>query len=220
MKTEELLHTALFQGLSTEEIESALRALSGMERRYRKEEILLHAGTAAPRMGLVLAGSVTIESNDLWGNRTLLSHAESGQCFAESYALLPGEPMPVDVVANADCHVLFLNLGGLHAAHAPWARQLTENLLRISARKNQALSARSFHTAPKGVRGRIMAYLNTCSLQARSTAFDIPFDRQQLADYLGLDRTALSKELGRMGREGLIAFRKNHFEILKNAETA
>ena len=96
----------------------------------------------------------------------------------------------------------------------PWAFQLFRNLLTISARKNLALSGRSFHTAPKTARGRIMAYLNTVSLQTHSRAFAIPFDRQQMADYLNLDRTALSKELGKMRNEGLIAFRKNRFEIL------
>jgi len=81
--------------------------------------------------------------------------------------------------------------------------------------KNLILSGRSFHTAPKTIRGRVMAYLNSVSLQRRSREFDIPFDRQQLADYLNLERSALSKELGKMQREGLISCRKNHFIIRK-----
>ena len=80
--------------------------------------------------------------------------------------------------------------------------------------KNMILSGRSFHTAPKTIRGRVMAYLNSVSLQKRSREFDIPFNRQQLADYLNLERSALSKEIGKMRREGLISFRKNHFSIL------
>ena len=92
-------------------------------------------------------------------------------------------------------------------------KKLTAGLLAISSMKNLHLTGRSFHTAPKTVRGRVMAYLNTVSLQARSREFDIPFDRQQLADYLNLDRTALSKELGKMQAEGLIRTKKNHFMI-------
>ena len=88
------------------------------------------------------------------------------------------------------------------------------NLLTISARKNLALSGRSFHTAPKTIRGRVLSYLNTVSLQKHSNEFDIPFDRQHLADYLNLERSALSKELGKMQRDGLILVRKNHFVIL------
>ena len=77
--------------------------------------------------------------------------------------------------------------------------------------KNLHLSSRSFHTAPKTIRGRVMAYLNTVSLQEKSTEFDIPFDRQQLADYLNVERTALSKELGKMQNGGLIKTKKSHF---------
>jgi CRP-like cAMP-binding protein len=87
------------------------------------------------------------------------------------------------------------------------------NLLTISAHKNLILSGRSFHIAPKTIRGRVMAYLNSVSLQKNSREFDIPFDRQQLADYLNLERSALSKELGKMQRDGLISCRKNHFTI-------
>ena len=90
---------------------------------------------------------------------------------------------------------------------------MTTNLLTISAHKNLHLSGRSFHISPKTVRGRVMAYLNTVSLQKHSKEFDIPFDRQQLADYLNLERTALSKELGRMQKEGLIWTRKSHFVV-------
>ena len=86
-------------------------------------------------------------------------------------------------------------------------------MLTISMRKNLMLSGRSFHTSPKTIRGRVMAYLSSMSLQAGSDEFDIPFDRQQLADYLNVERTALSKELGRMQKEELITVRKNHFRL-------
>ena len=85
----------------------------------------------------------------------------------------------------------------------------------ISAHKNLTLSGRSFHTSPKSARGRILSYLNTVSLQKHSVEFDIPFDRQQLADYLNLERTNMSKELGKMQREGIIECRKNDFKLIK-----
>lgn len=151
---------------------------------------------------------VTVESNDLWGNRTILSLVGEGGFFAETYALLKNEVMLVDAVASEDNEILFLQTGllnTLNAAKHIWLPKLTSNLLTISAHKNLTLSGRSFHTAPKSARGRIMAYLNTVALQKRSSEFDIPFDRQQMADYLNLDRSALSKELGKMRREGIIA---------------
>ena len=110
-----------------------------------------------------------------------------------------------------------LVISGMAGAEA-WHIKLLTNLLTVAARKNLILSGRSFHTAPKTIRGRVLAYLNSVSLQKKNTEFDIPFDRQQLADYLNLERTALSKELGKMQREGLIECRKNHFRLIETGK--
>ena len=217
MDMRQLQKSMLFRGMTEPEITKALQALEAHEKRYEKGETLLIAGTITEQMGLVLEGSVTIESNDAWGNRTIISHVGNGQVFAETYALLENEPMLVDVTASEDCRVLFLRSGriqSLNSSLEPWALKYITNLLTISMHKNLILSGRSFHTAPKTIRGRVMAYLNSVSLQRQSWEFDIPFDRQQLADYLNLERSALSKEIGKMRREGLIDCRKNHFSIL------
>ena len=202
--------------MNENEIKESLSALRAAEKGYKKGSVIMHAGSVTDRMGLVLEGSVTIESNDIWGNRTILSHVGRGQFFAETYALLKNEAMMVDAVANENCRILFLRTGSLYEQdHADeiWRNKLTSNILAISLQKNLLLSARSFHTSPKTIRGRIMAYLNTVSLKKNSKDFDIPFDRQQLADYLNVERTALSKELSKMRDDGIISFRKNHFAI-------
>ncbi len=217
METRLLQKTMLFQGMTDTEITETLYTLQANEKRFKKGETILSAGGITERLGLILEGSVTIESNDMWGNRTIISHAGQGNLFAETYALLENEPLLVDVVANEICRVLFLRSGGIHKLQinpAPWVMKYVANLLTISAHKNLILSGRSFHTAPKTIRGRVMSYLNTLSLQKHSCEFDIPFDRQQLADYLNLERSALSKELGKMQRDGLIFCRKNHFVLL------
>ena len=217
MDAVQLQKTKLFRGLTDSEIAEALQVLEAHEKRYEKGETLLTAGSVTERMGLVLEGSVTIESNDAWGNRTIISHVGCGQVFAETYALLENEPMLVDVTASENCRILFLRSGriqSLQNSQNPWALKYITNLLTISMHKNLILSGRSFHTAPKTIRGRVMAYLNSASLQRHSREFDIPFDRQQLADYLNLERSALSKELGKMQKEGLVFCRKNHFTIL------
>ena len=200
------------------EVQTALEALCAHERRYARGETLLRAGETTDSMGLVLEGSVTIKSDDVWGNRTILSHVGPGQFFAETYAFLREAVLLVDVCANENCRILFFRVGALRGPTGradPWLLRLTTNLLVISSHKNLILSERSFHTAPRTIRARLLAYLHTVSVQTRSAEFDIPFDRQQLADYLNIDRTALSRELGRMQDEGLIAFRKNHFVIHK-----
>ncbi len=219
MEIDMIRQITLFRGMDDGEITAALSALAAKEKTYEKDETILYAGNVSERMGLVLEGSVTIESNDVWGNRTILSHVGKGGSFAETYALLENEPMLVDVIANERSRILFLRIGSLHRLEqdiSPWRVKLIGNLLRISSQKNLHLSGRSFHTAPKSIRGRVMAYLNTVSLQKHKTAFDIPFDRQQLADYLNVERTALSRELGNMQAEGLITVKRNHFEITKS----
>lgn len=216
MDTRQLQQSMLFRGMTELEITKALHVLEAHEKSFQKGETLLIAGTITERMGLVLEGSVTIESNDAWGNRTIISHVGQGQVFAETYALLENEPMLVDVTASEDCRVFFLRSGRIQSLKnslEPWALKYITNLLTISMHKNLILSGRSFHTAPKTIRGRVMAYLNSVSLQKHSREFDIPFDRQQLADYLNLERSALSKELGKMQKDKLIFCKKNHFLI-------
>ena len=207
----------LFFGMTEEEIKEMLVFMQAREMRYSKGEVIFHAGQITTRMGLVLEGSVTVESNDMWGNRTILNLVEEGFLFAETYALLQKEPMLVDAAANEDCSILLLKVNGLasmQSGQTSWMLKYTTNLLRISAHKNLILSGRSFHTAPKTIRGRVMSYLNTVALQKHANTFDIPYDRQQLADYLNLERSALSKELGKMQRDGMIKVKKNHFTII------
>ena len=219
MQMDVIQQVALFRGMDEAELAAALSALSAKEKTYEKDETILCAGNVSEHMGLVLEGSVTIESNDVWGNRTILSHIEKGGTFAETYALLEDEPMLVDVIANEKSNILFLRIGSLNLLQqdiSPWRVKLIGNLLRISSQKNLHLTGRSFHTAPKSIRGRVMAYLNSVSLQKNKIDFDIPFDRQQLADYLNVERSALSRELSNMQQDGLIIVRRNHFEIAKN----
>lgn len=220
MNDDLLKESILFKGMTDTERTECLLALIAHRKSYKKEDAILHAGDLTDKMGLVLSGSVTIESNDMWGNRTILSHVGAGQFFAETYALLIEEVMLVDVIANENCQILFIHIGKLisNMQNAAWSQKLYRNLLLISSHKTLTLSGRSFHTAPKSARGRILAYLNAESLRKHSTEFDIPFDRQQLADYLNLERTNMSKELTRMRREGIIECRKNHFKLLRTEE--
>ena len=217
MNKDFLKKTVIFRGMNDDELNAALSALSSSEKKYTKDEVILHAGSITNMMGLVLEGTVRIESNDMWGNRTILSHVGEGQVFAETYAMAKDEPMLVDAVANEKCKILMLRIGypgSCSQDPSPWRLKLTTNILDVFMRKNLMLAGRSFHTSPKSIRGRVMAYLNSVSLQEGSDEFDIPFDRQQLADYLNVERTALSKEIGKMQKDGLIAANKRHFILL------
>ena len=217
MDTSVLLKMPLFRDFSEKELSKALSSFAAKEQNFKKGSIILNAGTKPGVIGIVLSGSITVLSDDIWGNRTILSNVKRGGLFAEAYAMLEDEPLLVDVMANEDCSILFLNIKKtLSPPKSPesWNYKFIQNLLMISSRKNLILSGRSFHTAPKTIRGRVMSYLNAISLQKGAKEFDIPFDRQQLADYLNLERSALSKELGKMQKEGIISTKKSHFKLL------
>ena len=202
----------LFQGLSGEELEALARAGFLRKKQFAKHEVIFRAGTRVREIGIVLRGVVHIENLDLWGTKSILSSVSAGQAFAETYAFC-GEALMVDAVAAENCEVLFLHTGALSDSRvdAPVRDTLLRDLLAVSMRKNLSLSQRIFCTTPKTVRGRLLTYFSAQAAKAGSTEFDVPFNRQQMADYLNLDRSALSKELGRMRDEGLLEFEKNHF---------
>ena len=208
--------TPLFRGIKAEEIEQLLHCLHAVQRGYKKGEAIYKMAGTAPAIGLVLSGSVTIANDDVWGNRSVLDSVGPGQVFAETYACLPDEPLMVSVVAAEHTEVLFLRAAQLLSPCATACGrhvQLIRNLLSVSAQKNLTLSRRIFHTSAKTIRERLLSYLSFQAIRQRSDRFSIPFNRQQLADYLGVDRSALSKEMSKMRAAGLIDFQKNRFEL-------
>lgn len=207
--------TALFQGCAEEDIRNMSKHLDFRKDHYRKGNVIFSRGSIVTDIGLVLSGSVRMEHTDIWGNKSILGITPAGGVFAESYACIPNEPMMVDAVANEDCDILFINVPKLFTPCPVCVSQnrLIHNLVIITAGKNLQLSRRSLHTSPKTIRGRLFSYFSQQVSAQGSNKIVIPFDRQQLADYLNLDRSALSKELGKMKNDGLIAYHKNTFVI-------
>ena len=221
MDLQDLENTELFRGASRVEMEEMLRCLDTEIRRYRKGETILRMGDRTRRLGLVLSGGVTLENDDAWGKRTVLGHVGEGEVFAETYACLPDQPLMVNAVAAAETRVLFLDVGRLFSGQPGCVHQrvLVRNLLNITARKNLALSRRSFYTSSRTIRERLLSYLSDQAVLQGSDRFSIPFDRQGLADYLGVDRSALSNELSKLRREKLVYTEKNQFHLLKQEES-
>lgn len=221
MDLQNLENTELFRGASRAEMEEMLRCLDTEIRRYRKGETILRMGDRTRRLGLVLSGGVTLENDDAWGKRTVLGHVGEGEVFAETYACLPDQPLMVNAVAAAETRVLFLDVGRLFSGQPGCVHQrvLVRNLLNITARKNLALSRRSFYTSSRTIRERLLSYLSDQAVLQGSDRFSIPFDRQGLADYLGVDRSALSNELSKLRREKLVYAEKNQFHLLKQEES-
>ena len=203
----DLTQTSLFSGISQADLSALLSCLAAVERRYSKGAVILAEGEPTQWMGLVLEGRAIISCADVWGKSSILGFAEPGAVFGEAYACVPGEALLISVCAAEETRVLFLNVGKLLTVcgnACPFHARLIRNLLSISAGKNLQLSRRIFHTTPKSIRGRLLSYFSECAKKSGSLTFTLPFNRQQLADYLGVDRSAMSSELSKMQRDGLI----------------
>lgn len=214
-----ILQSPLFRGIEKSEFEEMGHAFRMRQRSFEKNSVIFHAGEFVQELGIVISGSVNIENIGLLGNKSILSNVTAGQVFAETYAL-SHEPLMVDAVAAEYCEILFMNLNlltGEHKSSCTWHIKMLKNMLAITTQKNLILSNRIFCTSAKTIRERLLTYLSAQAVKNGSTSFQIPFNRQQLADYLNLDRSALSKELGRMRDEGMIEFRKNQFTLKPNS---
>ncbi len=215
-----LKRSALFRQMTDEEIIAALRMTGTKEHVYEKGAVILSAGEPVTRIGFVFQGSVVAERTDGEGTRLPVARIEPGRIFAETAAILSDEPLPVTYTAAERTRVLFFRVGVLRETGRsvePSLMKLAMNLMTIAARNNAALSERAFHTAPKTIRGRVLSYLNAVSIQKQSRTFEIPYDRRGLAEYLNVDRSALSKELSKLQAEGRIETKKNRFVLLEKA---
>ena len=169
----------------------------------------------------MLAGSTLIVQEDIWGNRNLLSKTGPGQTFAEVFACAPGAVLNVSVEAESAVTVMFLHIRRVLSV-CPSAcshhSRIIRNLLGELAEKNLRLNEKLTHMGQRTTRAKLMSYFSAEAQRRSVYEFDIPFSRQQLADYLGVERSGLSVELGKMRDEGLLDFHKSHF-LLKTPET-
>ena len=212
--------TALFRGIEETDLSGLLSCIEATERHFSKGETVLRRGDRTDRMGLLLEGSVHIVREDFWGNRSMVGLAGPGDIFAESYGLT-GEPLEVSVLAATDCEILFFSASKAVSGCAKvcaFHELLSRNLLGMLARKNLLLTEKMRHMARKTTREKLRSYLSAQALRANGPEFDIPLDRQQLADFLGVERSAMSAALGKLRDEGVLEVRKNHFRLLQSEE--
>lgn len=207
----------IFRNIPNAKIHAFLESLNVVEKTFKKNQTILHIGDITHFMSIVIYGSVNIESNNYDGQKIIIGRIEPGEIFAETYAFSANEPLMVNVVANEKTKVLFLDARRLAATdmkNSSLYAAVTGNLLKIFAQKNLHLSRRIMHTTPRTIRERLLLFLDEQVKKCGSRKFTIPFDRQQLADYLNVDRSALSHELGKLQKENILFVKKNYFELM------
>ena len=210
--------SGIFSGISEEETEKMLHCLEVRPETFQKDEYILRAGDLVEAFGVVITGKVLIIQEDFWGNRNILAAVGAGHCFAETFACSPGAVLNVSVIAETNVQVLFLNVKRILTtcpSTCSHHNRMIRNLLSELAEKNLRLNEKITHLGQRSRRAKILSYLSAEAQRHGSAEFDIAFSRQQLADYLSVDRSGLSMELSRMQEEGLLEYRKNHF-VLKS----
>lgn len=215
MDYELLLATELFKTFSKEELISLLQQLDTKEKTFEKNTLILKEGNTTKNVCVMLSGSACLENIDFWGHNTIIDYIEKGKIFAETYAMVSDEELMVNVRANENSRVLFIEISPLFGKNQIQdnylSNKLIKNLLSISARKNLHLTRKIMQTAGKSIREKLISYLSFQAQKNDSYEFDIPFDRQQLANYLGVERSAMAAQISKMQKENLLSVKRNHF---------
>ena len=206
----------LFSSLDEEGIKEALVCLDAKVRHYKKSNILMISGAPVHTIGIVLSGSVEISRVDLSGNRLIINQLQHPAMFGEALACADIDLSPVTLTAMSDTNILLFDFNHFlsNGAHSfKYYNLLIRNMLSILAEKNIFLQQRLELLSKKNTRAKLCTYLFHALNTSSNNTIEIPYNRIQLADYLGVNRSAMSKELCKMRDEGLIAFRKNRFVI-------
>ena len=206
----------LFKGIEEDEILSMLSCLDARVVDARKGEYIFSEGEAAKYVGIVLTGEAQIVRNDFFGNRTIVAAIMPGELFGESFACAEVEELPVSVAASEKSEIMLIDCRRIITTCSSSCRfhnMIIHNLLQVLANKNLAFNKKIEITSKRTTRDKLMTYLLSQAKIHGSSSFEIPFDRQELADYLGVERSAMSKEISKMKEDGLIECERSWFKV-------
>ena len=207
----------LFEGISAADLETLLNCLPSRQRLFTRNKLILIAGEKVDSVGIVLSGAVHIVREDFWGKQKLLERTESGGLFVAAFVCANVEKLPVSVIAAEKTEVLFVDCKRIVnscSSACVFHTRLIKNLIRLLAEKNIALVQKLEHITQPTTRERLLSYLSEQARLAGNSTFNIPFNREELANYLSVERSAMSAELSRMQDDGLLHYQKNQFELL------
>ena len=211
--------STLFADIAEEDIQKLYGCLGAQEKSYPCESFIFHEGDEVKLVYFVLEGSFHIINEDFWGNRAIIETLNKNTLFGEAYVFSGRKQHLVSVIAAEDSTILAIeprHLFDCCAQKCLCHEQLIKNLLCIVSEKIVRLTEKTGHIMQRTTHEKLLSYLSKCAQIEKSSSFDIPYSRQQLADYLCVDRSALSHELSKLQKCGMIRYSKNHFELLEN----
>lgn len=206
----------LFEGISENEILGMLKCLNAHQRNFFEGSIIFQEGQRIGTVGVVLEGAVQVVREDVHGSRLIMAEWGPADLFAEAFAPAEIEEIPVSVFASAKSRILFLDFKRIItqcSSHCEFHTLLIRNMMKVLAIKNIMLSGRIELLGKRTIREKLLAYFWSQSRKTKKTRIVLPFNRNELADFLCVDRSAMSRVLGRMQEEGVISFKKNVFQL-------
>lgn len=208
----------LFEGINKSEISSVLKCLKSYTKLFPKGDFIFLNGKSIPSIAILISGEAQVRKENILGDSMIIGTLLKGDMFGESFACISMAAIPVSVIALEKCEVLFMdvnNITNICTNVCSFHRRLISNLLKIIAHKNILLNQKMSYITHKTIRNRLEAYFHDIIEKSGSYTFTIPYNRNELADYLCADRSALSRELSKMKSEGIIDFNKNIFRWIK-----
>ena len=212
-----LAHCALFDGIRLEDLSAMLGCIGGKKVIVSKGQPVLREGDPATHVGMVLSGAVRLEREDYYGNRSIVAHIGPAELFGETYACAGIQSLPISVVADENSSVLLMDCRRITttcSSACAFHSRIIFNLLKLVATKNLVFDQKIQITSKRTTREKLMAYLLNQAKLHGSNSFSIPYDRQELADYLEVDRSGLSSEISKLRKEQIIENEKNKFKLL------
>ncbi|MFV0465632.1 MAG: Crp/Fnr family transcriptional regulator [Lachnospiraceae bacterium] len=207
----------LFSGIDRADFDSLLSCLGNGTSEYEKGSMVLYGDGRIDQLGIILKGQLQIIQDDFFGNRSIMTQLGPGNLFGESFAFSGLKMNGIYVEAATDCKILFMSTSRFITpcgAACGFHSRLIFNMLTMTSGKNVLLTEKISLLSKRSTRDKVLSYLSISSRKAGSNEVTIPFNRQEFADYLCVERSALSAELSRLKKEGLIDFHKNQFQIL------
>ena len=207
----------LFYGIDDDNLIKMLTCLGARITEFDKKYTIFAEGSPAKHIGIVLSGKAQIVQVDFYGNRSIVSDVKPTELFAEAFACAECTSLPISVVASEPCEIMLIECSHiLHTCqnNCGFHQALIFNLMKDLATKSLRFHERIEITSKRSTREKLLAYLAIQAKAAGSDSFEIPFDRQELADYLEVDRSGLSAEISKMRKEGILDSQKNHFTLL------
>ncbi len=215
MDNELLKNTYLFRDFTDNELSEALTFLSAREACYKKGETVIMLGSPITEFAIVLSGGVQISCDDINGNQIIMMSVSKGGMFAESLSVTKSPESPIYAVATEDTRLLWLKIAPiLKNSASPLDTKITTSFITALAAKCLSMNDRVQILSKKSIREKVITYFSQLSEHTKSDEITVPLSREDMASYLGVERSALSRELSNMQRDGIISYNKNHFKII------